>query len=193
MADLDTFNQGEAQEEPGFLDKLTGVFASPGATFEAISNYPPRIKDWLVPLVITIIFALLSNFLIMKNAVLREQAIEMQMKAVRESLSEQVEKGILTQKQADQQLNRTSEFFESNSGSGMALQMIGTVFSMFIIFFIVSLFYFLVVKIGLKGTGTYTAAMTAYGLPYYIVALKLLMIILLSFATHRIFTNASIG
>ena len=42
----------ESHEELSHSDKMIGVFTEPGKTFDNASKFPPRTKDWVLPLVI---------------------------------------------------------------------------------------------------------------------------------------------
>ncbi|MCF8241450.1 MAG: YckD family protein [Melioribacteraceae bacterium] len=181
------FEEEEEEEELGHSDKLVGVFTEPGATFSAMADQP-KTTDWLIPLLLVIVLAIASNFIYMSNPIIRQQAIEKQVTAIDEA----VEAGTITQEQADQQKN-----FIQNGDQAMKMQLIfqsiGTVIVLFILFFLLSLVYFLLAKFALKGEGSYKSAMSAYGLPGYISAIQIVVMIIIAMSADKLVTGTSLA
>ena len=180
--------------EISHTDKLVGVFSEPSGTFSKMSKFPPKTADWVIPILIVIVIAILSQFLMMNNPTIKAALVEKQMATVEKSLNDQVASGQLTQAQADQRLESMRDQMDQSGG---AVQMIGIFvgipFATFIFFFIVSGVYLFLAKIILKGDGTYKEAMVAYGLPHYILAIQMIIMVIAALATNKLFTGTSVA
>ena len=179
--------------ELSHTDKLVGVFTEPGATFEKMAKSEPKVSDWLIPVIILIIVSSLSSFIMMSNPSIKHQIMTKQMAQMEEQFDKMVDAGQLTQEQADQQLEQTREMMSGSGGVQMILQSVGVVFFIFIFFFVVSLAFFIGSKFILKGEGTYTTTMSAYGLPYYIAVIQVIVMIIIAFTMDKFMTGVSVG
>src|SRR3989339_1828078 len=83
--------------EISHTDKLVGVFSEPGITFGKMSKFPPKTADWVIPILIVIVIAILSQVVMMNNPTIKAAVVEKQMAAVEKSLSDAVAKGQMTQ------------------------------------------------------------------------------------------------
>lgn len=183
----------DADLELSHTDKLVGVFTEPGNTFAEMAKFPPKVIDWLIPVILLIVIAALSNFVLMSNPTIKYNIIQKQMEQVEKQFDEMVKSGQMTQEQADTQLERTREFMENQAGAGMIFQVVGIIVVIFIVFFVVSGVFFLVIKFGLKGEGTYSSAMVGYGLPFYISIVQLILIVIISWVMDRYLTGTSVA
>lgn len=61
--------------EPSHTDKMVGVFTEPASTFENMSKFPPKVADWLLPLILMIIVAIASNVLMMNNPIIQQEMV----------------------------------------------------------------------------------------------------------------------
>jgi len=183
----------QEEYEISHTDKLVGVFSEPGSTFSKMSKFPPKTADWVIPILIVIVIAILSQFLMANNPTIKAALVEKQMAAVEKSFNDAVAKGQMTQAQADQQLESMRERIEQ----GGAVQMIGVVVGIpiatFLFFFIVSGVYLFLAKIVLKGEGTYKEAMVAYGLPHYILVIQMIIMVIAALAMNKLFTGTSVA
>ncbi len=172
MDNFDTTDQtsinpsGEAEEtELNHTDKLVGVISEPGVTFEKTSKFPPRTGDWLIPLVLLIIFSVASQFILFSNAEIKYQFTQKQSEALQKAVNE----GKVTQEQADKQM----QFM-----SGPMMRIVSTVSTVIfipIMFFVISFILFLFSKFALKGDGTYSSVLSANGLSEYIVLIHIIL------------------
>jgi hypothetical protein len=190
-----TTEQTSAQEETelSHSDKVTGLFTEPSKMFEKTALFPPRAKDWLIPLLLLIVFAIVSNFITMSNPIIKSEMVEKQMQGVEKRFDEMVVNGQMSREQADEQLEKTREMMEGGGAGMKVMQAVGTIIVLFIMFFIVSLVYFIVGKPILKGDGTYASAMVANGLPYYISILSIIIVTILSYSMNRLFTGVTLA
>lgn len=177
----------EEEAEISHTDKLVGVFSEPGNTFTKIAKSGAKTSDWIIPVVILIAVSILSTILMFTNPSIKLQMRQEQEKQVQEM----VDKGVITQEQADQQIEMMEKF------SGGPFVIITTSISMiifiFIFFFIISALIMLFVKFGLKGEGTYKDAMTAYGLPFYISIIQVIVMVILSLAMGKMFQSTGVA
>jgi hypothetical protein len=182
----------EEEFELSHTDKLVGVFTEPAETFSSISKFPAKTADWIIPLIIMIIVAALSQVVMMSNDAIKYSMIEKQMTAIEKQLDEAVAKGDLSQSQADERIEQTRQFME-NSGLGIMFSIIAIVVFTFVIFFIIAGVFYLTSKFGLKGDGNYSNAMVAYGLPYYIIALQLIVMVIAALALNKLMAGTSVA
>ncbi len=179
--------------ELNHTDKLVGIFSEPVSTFSKISINGPKTSDWFIPVVIFIIAAILSNILMMSNPIIKSTIVQKQMEQIEKNLNDAVAKGQITESQKEEQLESIRQRIESGGIANFIMSAIGIIIFTFIAFFIVSAVFYLSVKLILKGNGTYKDAMTAYGLPYYILVIQIIIMTILAFLTDKFFTSTSIA
>ena len=63
----------------------------------------------------------------------------------------------------------------------------------FLFFFVVSGVFLILAKFVLKGGGTYKEAMVAYGLPHYITAIQIIIMVIAALAMNKLFTGVSVA
>ncbi len=198
MEDLNDnkFNDEELLEEDEFefshSDKLVGLFSEPANTFAKIAQAPTKVIDWLIPLLIVIVVSSLSTFIMMSNPQIKFDLMEKQTEAMEKTFSEYVDSGAMTQEQADAQIEKTREAMEKGGTAIMVSQIVATVVMGFIVFFIISGFYYGVTRLILKGDGTFSNAMVAYGLPYYIIALQIVFMAIAAMLMNKMVSDLSI-
>ncbi len=179
--------------EMSHTDKLVGVFSEPSSTFSKMSKFPPKTADWVIPILIVIVIAILSQVLMMNNPIIKAAIMEKQMAAVEKSLNDAVAKGQITQAQADQRLESTRDSMEQGGAVQIIIISAGIPFGIFLFFFIVSGVYLILAKFVLKGEGTYKEAMVAYGLPHYITAIQMIIMVIAALAMNKLFTGTSVA
>ncbi len=191
--EVDSNLSEEEEYEMSHTDKLVGVFTEPSATFERITQFPPKIIDWLLPLLSVIIISILAYVVISSNPVIKYSLVEKQMKAVEERFDEMVKSGQLTEAQKEEQLERTRDFMTNSSTATLIFSAVGISISMFVMFFLISLFFFLIAKFALKGEGGYSSTMVAYGLPYYILIIQSILTVILSLSLSKFVMGTSVA
>jgi len=185
--------EDEEEYELSHTDKLIGVFTEPIRMFSKVSQFPPKVVDWIVPLLLLIIVASLSNVVLMTNPTLKYSIIEKQLEETERQLDDLVESGQMSQDQADTRLERTREFMETKGGLQIMISVVAILIFTFLLFFIISGVYLLMSKYLLKGEGSYSSSMVAYGLPYYILILQVIIVVILSLLFDRMFTSVSVA
>lgn len=180
--------------EMSHTDKLVGVFSEPGNTFSKMSKFPPKTTDWIIPILIIIVVALLSNIVMMSNPTIRMSITEKNMRNIEKRFDEMVAKGQMSQTQANEQLETIRERMDQGvTAASIALQAVSIVIVTFLIFFVVSGVFFLFAKFALKGEATYKDAMVAYGLPHYIIVIQVIVMVICAFIMNKFFTSTSVG
>lgn len=179
--------------ELSHTDKLVGVFTEPIKTFSKISNFPAKTIDWIIPILIVIVLVILSQFLMLSNPEIKRQQQEKMMQKVEQQFDEAVKKGQMTREQADTQL----QAMEENMGQANVFQTIGIIVGvpvgMFIVFFVVTGFFFLVAKYGLQSEISYNGVMVSYGLSMYIAAIETIVMAIAALAMSKFLTGVSVG
>ncbi|MGE5429910.1 MAG: YIP1 family protein [Syntrophomonadaceae bacterium] len=183
-----------AQEELSHSDKIVGIFTSPAQTYEQMSKFPPRVIDWLLPVSLMVVFAIVANIILMSNPDIRYEIKQKQMASIEKTFNEMVEKGQLTREMADEQIEKNRERMdEFSGGTGTILQAISTIFAIFIMFFIVTGIYFLFSRFALKGEGTFLSALAANGMSYYISIIGMILMVLASLLMRKFLMGTSAG
>ena len=179
--------------ELSHTDKLVGVFTEPVKTFSKISNFPAKTIDWIIPILIVIVLVILSQFLMLSNPEIKRQQQEKMMQKVEQQFDEAVKKGQMTREQADTQL----QTMEENMGQANVFQTIGIIVGvpvgMFIVFFVVTGFFFLVAKYGLQSEISYSGVLVSYGLSMYIAAIETIVMAIAALAMSKFLTGVSVG
>jgi hypothetical protein len=186
--------EAEQEEfEMSHTDKLVGVFSEPSNTFEKISKFPLKTADWIIPVLVTIVVVILSQIVFMSNPTLKAELQQKQIAAMEKRMNEMVASGQMTQTQANEQMDRMNE----NIGQMGTIQIVSTVVGIpivtFIVFFVVSGFFFLLAKFVLKGDGVYKGAMIAYGLPFYILVIQSIVVVIVSIAMGKVLTGINVA
>ena len=199
MEDLndDQVNNEELLEENEFelshSDKMVGVFSEPTNTFAEIAKTPPKVIDWLVPLLIFIVVSSLSSVIMISNPQIKFNMMEKQTEAMEKSFAEYVDSGAMTQEQADTQIEKVRETMEGNGTAIIISQVVATVIMGFIVFFIMCGFYYGVVRLILKGDGTFGNVMVAYGLPFYIASIQAILVVIVAMLMNKMVTDLSVA
>ncbi len=195
MDNLDSPLQPDSQEqELSHSDKMIGIFSEPSSTFEKISKFPPKTLDWFLPILLLLVFVSISQIVIRTNPDIAYQIKQKQMEAIDKRLDNQVKSGQITQDQANQQRDQIEGNMEKMGGGiGMVFQTIGILIFGFIMFFIMTGIYFLLVKFLLKGDGTYTATMVANGLTAYIGIIGIIIATIISMLMGKLLPDISVA
>ncbi|CUS76352.1 Yip1 domain-containing protein [Candidatus Kryptonium thompsonii] len=182
----------QASQEPSFveevkpmpfIDKLTGVFTAPAEVFENLVKSKPKTVDWLAPVVILIVLAILSNFLKFSNERIKDSLIAFQ----EQRIDKLVEEGKMTEEQAEM----AKEGMEVSSGMQQIFSVIGVLIGIPILFLIVTLVYFLLGKLFLKGNVDFMTIFSIYSLSSLIGSVGVIVATILAFVTGSFFASAS--
>jgi hypothetical protein len=194
--DLPNLNDPSAPEAPGeeelsHTDKLVGVFAEPGVMYAKTAQFPPRTIDWLIPLLVMVIFAIGSSWIIQSNPEVSYNIKQEQLGKIEKSFQEMVDKGQMTKAQAQEQMDKIEE--RMSEGTNMVQTIIFTIVRVFLFFFIVTGIYFIAARFIFKGEGTYASAMVANGLTAYIDIIQVIIATILTIVTGRLVMDTSLA
>ena len=193
MNEVQNNNPTSEKEELTHSDKFVGVLTDPRPTFLKMSNLPAKTSDWLIPILVVIVLAILSNVLMMSNPAIRSQAIEKQMAIVEENFDMAVENGQISREGADRQLEQIRDNIDAQMNAGMIIQFVATFVIVFLIFFIVTGVFFLIAKFVFKDVGSYKSSLVSYGLPQYVIVLQLIVILIAAMATNTLIMGTGLA
>lgn len=190
----------DAQENPdeelelGFSDKIVGIFTEPSATYQKISKFPPKLVDWLVPILLMFLVVAICNMLVMRNPEIKYQIKQQRMEAVNKNLTEQVQAKKITAEQADAQREMVEKQFSMmDSPLVVAVTFVSTIVGGFIVMLIVIGYFYLAAKFIFKDEGTYTSALVANGLTAYIGMISIILAAILSLFFSRHMVDVSVA
>ncbi|MBI5645738.1 MAG: YIP1 family protein [Ignavibacteriae bacterium] len=173
----------ELVEPMTISDKFVGIFSEPSATFLNIRQSGPRVSDWLVPLLALTVILLAGTLIRFSNPEFMADIMQKQ----QEAMQQQVESGKITQEQADQ----FSEQMGSMGGLQKIFSAIGVMIGVPIVFFLVALVYWLLVRFVMRGDISFTMLLSVYGLTAYISIVDQLLSILLGYALNNFYATLS--
>lgn len=160
-----TENGGELSHS----DKMIGVFSEPSKTFSITSKFPTRTKDWVIPVLLLFLLA----GLIQRIALMNEEVYFKVMQEQTKELDKQVESGELSREEADQRAEAIETF--TRGPIGWITTIAGALIGGFLFFLVIAGFYFLTIKLLLKGEGGFSSALVASGLTAYIAVLNVIL------------------
>lgn len=166
-------------------DALAGVFSEPGETFTAVKLSQKK-NYWLVPLIIVIVISTFATFMVMRDEELISAIKDKQKVAMKERFDEAVKEGKMTREQAEQQMEQTEKMF--SGGMFMIFGIVGSLFSILLIFFLKALIYWGGLKI-FKGTASYVNIMNVLGLAGIITAIQLVVDTVLAVIMGKLMSN----
>lgn len=182
------------EEELSHSDKMIGIFTEPSSTFEKIAKFPVKTVDWLLPFLILLLVIAVTRILVMSNEEIYYDARQKQEEQIQKTFDEMVEKGQMTQEQADQQMEAARERMEMGRGPvGWILQTVGIFIFGFVMFLFIVLLHFLFARFAFKGNGGYTSALVADALPAYIGIIQVVLAAILAMAFGRLINDVSIA
>ena len=127
------------------------------------------------------------------NPQIRFSMLEKQTEAIEKNFNEAVNSGRMTQEQADTQIEMIRERMEEGGMAMLIPQIIGIVIFTFIVFFVISGFYYGITRLVLNGDGSYGSAMVAYGLPFYIGAVQVILQVIVAMLMNKMITDLSVS
>jgi hypothetical protein len=182
-----------SEQEAGELshsDKMIGVFTEPAKMFSITSKFPPRNKDWVIPVVIFFIVIALIRILAMTN---KEVYFEAKKQGI-ERIEKMVESGTMTREQGDEAIDAIDQQMEFMQGPiGWVITIASTIIFGLIIFLIIVGIYYLFIKFLFKGEGTFASALVASGLTTYINILQIIIGGILTMLLGKMIMDSSLA
>lgn len=184
------FGENAQGEELSHSDKMIGIFTEPTKTFEQTAKFPPRNKDWVIPLVIFFFVIAVIRMVSMMNEEVYFEAKQKQIDAI----EKMVESETLTREDGDAAIDSIDEQMEFMQGPvGWVITIASVLIFGFIVFFIIVGIYFLFVKLLLKGEGGYASALVANGLTAYISCVQYIIVGILTMALGALINDTSLA
>jgi len=175
-------------EELSHTDKIVGVISEPSNLFSKLAFQSTKVTDWLLPLFTMIIVSIIATFIYMSNPEIKLEMQQQQKKAMQEQFDKMVESGQMSREQADEQLEKSSEFV-SNPMFMYLIPSISVFVIMLLWFFVFTTLAFLIAKFAFKGDGSYSQAMTAMGLPLYISVFQSILLVIVGILMGKMLTG----
>jgi hypothetical protein len=171
-------------------DKMIGVFTEPAKTFEVTSKFPPRTKDWVIPVLTFFIIVALIRSIAMTN---EEVYFEAKQQGI-ERIEKMVQSGTLTKEQGDEAINNIDKQMEFMQGPvGWVITIATTLIFGFIVFILIVGLFYLLIKFLLKGEGTFSSALVANGLTIYISMLQIIIAGIITMLLGRMIMDTSLA
>ena len=172
MDSNETINSSEQTQETGELshsDKMIGVFTEPSRMFSTTSKFKVKNKDWVIPVLLLFLIA----GLIQRIALMNEEVYFKVMQEQTNELEKQVESGELSREEADQRAEAIETF--TRGPIGWITTIVGALIGGLLLFLVIAGFYFLSIKLFIKGEGGFSSALVASGLTCYITILNVIL------------------
>src|SRR5512140_1295873 len=165
--------ESSAEVKPmSFTEKIVNIFAAPGELFEDVRLTGKTPSNWIIPVAIMIVVAIAMQQLIMSNPSLLDQTKAMITKATNESFDKAVREGKMTPEQAEQQREQTANFTNPTSGFAIAMRIAGTIITLPLMLFLISLVYWLLGKTAMRASAPYMTVVEVVGLVLLIAAVE---------------------
>ena len=177
-------------EELSHTDKLVGVISEPSNLFSKLVFQKAKVTDWLLPLLGMIIVSIVATFIYMSNPEIKLEMQQQQQKAMQEQFDKMVQSGQMTQQQADEQIERARGMMD-NPMFTYLFPSLGIFVMTLLWFFVFTTVAFLLAKYALNGTGSYSRAMSAFGLPLYIIVLQTIILIIVGLLMGKIISGVN--
>lgn len=166
-----------------FIDKLTGIFVSPGEVYENLVKSAKTITDWLIPILILIVLSVVATFLKFSDERIRDSLVQFQ----EQRFEQLVEEGKMTEEQAE----IAKERIESFGRVQRAFSIVGILIGIPIMFLIVSLVYFLLGRLLFKGNVNFMSVFSIYSLSSLIASVGVIVSTILAFITGSFLATVS--
>lgn len=191
METEDTIQTEQHTNEPEELthtDKIVGVISEPSGLFSKLAFQKPKVTDWLLPLLTLMVIAIVASFIYMSNPEIKSEIMMQQQKAMQEQFDKMVESGQMTREQADEQIEKAKQMVD-NPMFIYVFPSIGIIIITMIWFFVIATIGFVIAKFILKGSGSYSQALTAMGLPMYISVIQGIILIIIGLLMGKVISG----
>ena len=171
-------------------DKIIGVLTEPINTFTRTAHFPIRNQDWIIPILVLMIFIGITRSVVMLN---EDVFLDAKQKQI-ERIEKMIQEGTLTQERGEQALNNIDRQMNFMRGPvGWIINIVSVLVFGLIFFFIVAGIYFLFIKFLLKGEGTYASVLVANGLTAYITILQVFIAAILTMIFGTVVRDTSLA
>jgi len=186
----ETITPTEENGELSHSDKMIGVFTEPSNTFSITSKFPPRTKDWLIPVILLFFIAALMRIIAMTN---EEVYFEQKQKGI-DRIEKMVDSGTLTREQGDDAISKVDQQMAfMNKPVGWVITIATSIIFGTIVLVIIVGIYYLFVRFLLKGEGSFNSALVANGLTIYISILQMILAGILTMLLGKMIMDTSVA
>lgn len=161
--------QQEQHEELSKTDAISGIFTSPGETYETIANTPKR-NYWLMAILICIALGYVSTFLFTRDNELTTRVMEKQKHKIREQMEQKAKEGSMTKEESEKAIEQSEKFTDTGGTFFKIIGYAGATAGPFLILFILSFIYLVILKI-IKADFEFVNIMNVVGLAMVIGAI----------------------
>ena len=186
MDQLPSEQTGPTAPQSSLMGRLANVYAAPGEVFDQVKASPPSTANWLTPVLIFIVVGWVGGWLVFSQASIKQQLRDIQEQAIQK----QVDKGRLSQKQADSAMQVGEKFGSIGAVVGVA---VGVPFAAFASPLLWGLMVWLVGVKVLKGNFTYMKALEVAGLANMIGVLDSIVKTLLILIMGNLFASPGLA
>lgn len=162
-------DQSVPNEEFSKTDAVSGVFTSPGETYETIAGRPKK-NYWLMGILICVALGFVSTFLFTRDNELTSKVMEKQKHKIREQMDQKVKDGSMTKEESDKAIEQSEKFTDTGGTFFKIIGYVGSIVGPFLILFILSLVYLIILKI-MKANFEFVNIMNVVGLAMVIGAI----------------------
>jgi len=178
-------------EEMSFLDKMTGIFTEPSKVFENVKFFGPKNSDWVIPILLVILLTVVTNYIVTSNPDIKAELDAIQRKATEEAFNKAVKEGRMTEAQKEEQMEQIEKM---TSGPTMRIiQYFSIAVFMFVFLFIIAAVYYLIWVVILKGQGSYSNALSVYGLASFINMVEIILVAIVSLLMVKLITGLGLS
>jgi hypothetical protein len=176
----------EAATTPmSFGEKVVNIFTAPAELFENVRLTPRTTSNWLIPMLVFIVIAVLLNQLILTNPSLVNQMTTL----MRKGIDEAVTKGSMTAQQAEQ----AEQFMRADSIIFRVQSIVGIVLVSPIALFLLALVYWLLGKWGMNASAPYMKVVEVVGLTFFISILETIVTTGLQYGLDSLFAGPNLA
>lgn len=176
----------EPEEEMSISDKMVNVISAPGDLFSYVAKEGKKSSNYSIPLLISIVVSAIFMFVVFSQPAIKDQMSQQQEK----SLQQSVEKGKLTQEQADQARERMPA---AGSPIFLVFGIVGVVVVTLILLYGSSLVYWLVGKYAFKSQVPYGKVLEVAGLSMYISIIGAILTLIIAVAMGSLYAGPHLG
>ncbi len=186
--DLQTENE-EPEDKQSHTDKIISLVSEPGAMFAKAAKYPIETIDWLLPVVVILLATILSSILVLSVPEIKMEVKQKARTQMEKRFEEQMKKGTSADEIARARDIGEKQIDYIGSPVGLAFQAIPIFIVGFIIFFVITGFYFVLFKYGFKAELGFKQVMFVNGIVGYISAVNILIVAVISLILKKSFTG----
>lgn len=172
-----------------FPGRVAAVFYRPSRAFESLAVSGVKFVDWFAPLALMIIIGCASSYIQLATPNLRTQIIQQRDARIDKA----VEQGKISAGDGTREREMVEENISSGSISAVVVRIFAVAVVLLVTFFIMSLIWYLIGKLGFNSRIDYAQAMAINGLSNWITSLGMVIAIAVSIIASRIDGGVQVG